>query len=409
MCHELAITRRRKRNMKKLFLLTCLIIASTGLLTAATSSELYTLVVPTELSILEVEGGAQGAPGSNVAWFELDTTNMTTSFDVGLSGTYLWFKQTETTLLNVFTDGGFTVDDNELDLNFSGNFSFKSYSLDLGPMKGFYAAGSTISLPFIKIPWNSAFRMWLEFSPYGEIGIGRYYNIFTIKRIQTIMDHLGLVPSEEAIRNVAKIMYKQYERLNLFTDDTSQNHISYYQDIASAMGIPDRAIDIVLTSESQRYKFEIQRYNSLIYGWEAKAKLTPTLRYNKDTTSSQITFLGTLSFIGDYGSFLIDDKLHLGAHGDISLKFGSTSTPQFWVVAGISEKVTYLPENYRMWVDSSLAVEYDTSKTTDKFTLDVDAMLRYMINPNFTVYGGAGYGTGSDTVSVFAGGNIRIW
>lgn len=396
--------------MKKLFLLTCLIIASTGLLTAATSSELYTLVVPTEYSRLDLRGASMAFPGADVIRVELDTNPPATRYSMGVYANYLWYKQRLDSILDTNVDGGFSIDQNNLYVRLDGEASYKNYSLDLGGMKGFYSVGSVLGNSSMTMPFAGTMRMYVDFDPYAEIGIGRYYNIYTIKRIQTIMKHLGVTPTEEMIRAVADIMYRENERLWLFNDDNSRNYVTYYQDIANAMGIPDKALDVSVLGHSQRYAFEVQRYNGLIHGWEAAARLTPGFVYNKDTSSSTFSFQGALNLYGEYGQFIVDDKLHLWADAGVRLGFETNSVDTFYVNLGTSATLRYLPESYRYWIEGMTRINYSTSKVvTSPFDLDIQAQLYYMINPNFATYAGISVEDVFDTIAVFAGGNIRIW
>lgn len=410
--------------MKKLFLLTCLIIASIGLLSAATSPELYTLVVPEEYSTLIVEGGARstpaGAPGTNVAWFELDTNNMTTDFELGISADYLMFRRTMDSLFEIdISTADVTMGANSLDFQIQGTATYKSYTLDFGAFKGFYGLGVFMNL------WNMSFSFTgapfaLEIEPValsGAIGIGRIHTVATIKRIMTMMDLLGLDANEETVRSVAEIMYKNDQYFNKFTDDFSQNRISYYQDLAAAMGVPDKALDLAMITFSQRFAFEVARYTNLKHGWEAIAQLTPMLYLDNVPPPMDTTFAGALILRGEYGGFLMDDKLHTGAQGGVELNYNpNNTTSQFKVIASAEGTVTWLPENYRLWANGTVNVQYDTGATTDNFSFGLTSRLNYLINPNFSVYGGLAYQTGSayawtqrNKLSVSAGGRIRIW
>ncbi|MEA5031577.1 MAG: hypothetical protein VB025_05485, partial [Sphaerochaeta sp.] len=274
---------------------------------------------------------------------------------------------------------------------------------------GFFAVGFPLDIS-ADIPFPGTPRFNILLSPYGEAGVGRLYSIYTLKRIETIMKYLGVTPTEANIRQVAEIMYQQNQRLLQFTDDFGDNYFNYFSDITAAMGVPEKVLDLAVLGYSQRYVFEMARYIGLQHGWEAAIRLTPGLRYNKDTTTTTTDFRGSLYLYGEYGGFLIEDMLHLGADAGVRLAYETDHTDKFYAIVGASAVVRYLPDNYRLWAEGIVNINYSTSTLlTDPFDLDIRAQLNYMINPNFTTYGGVSLLNTFKNLAVYAGGSIRIW
>jgi hypothetical protein len=63
-----------------------------------------------------------------------------------------------------------------------------------------------------------------------------------------------------------------------------------------------------------------------------------------------------------------------------------------------------------LWAEGKVNVNYSTSSTlANPFDLDIRADLNYMINPNFTTYGGVSLLNTFKNLAVYAGGKIRLW
>ncbi|HCG64694.1 MAG: hypothetical protein CVV48_15635 [Spirochaetae bacterium HGW-Spirochaetae-4] len=395
--------------MKRVVLAVCLIVAGIGLISAAASTGLYTLVIPEQFSTMEVQGGVGGVPGADVVRLELDTDPSDARFNIGADADYQWYRRTEDTTLNIDASGTLSFGNSLLSFDFDVDPSYKSYTLDLGSMKGFFTVGASFGLwGFVPFPGTSEIE--LDVFPYGEAGVGRLYSIYTLKRIETIMKYLGVTPTEENIRKVAQIMYQENQRLLEFNDDFSRNYFNYFSDIAAAMGIPDKVLDLAVLGNSQRYKFEMARYVGLQHGWEAAIRLTPGVSYDKGFSTTTTDFRGSLYLYGEYGGFLIEDMLHLGADAGVRLAYETDHTDKFYAILGASGTVRYLPDNYRLWAEGIVNINYSTSTLlANPFDLDIRAQLNYMINPNFTTYGGVSILNTFKNLAVYAGGSIRIW
>ena len=391
--------------MRRTVLVVLFVCGLMGTAVADPSAGLYTLVVPESYTSLYLSGSSSTTISSDdVVQFNVNFSTPSAGLFLGADASYDWYEQTDETTMSLPAFGSVNLTGTLFSLNLNASPFYRSYTLDFNSLLGFWGAGADITVnPVIRFAGGSTFSF--SFFPFAEAGVNRIHSIATLKRIETIMRHLGITPTTEMIRAVAEIMYTSTQRLNKFTDDYSENYHTYYQAIANAMGIPTRALDIVLINNSQEYLFDVQRYSGLRHGWEAAARFTPGMEY----AFSTFDFKGSLLLRGAYARFLMEDMLHLGADGHVRLAFETDSTPKFFVVTEVSATVTYLPEDFRWWAMGKLGLEVDSSRATDKFGLDLQAKLNYLINPNFTVYGGLLLATRSDRLSVFAGGQIRLW
>ncbi|HCJ94250.1 MAG TPA: hypothetical protein DHV69_03280, partial [Sphaerochaeta sp.] len=120
--------------MKRVVLAVCLIVAGIGLISAAASTGLYTLVIPEQFSTMEVQGGVGGVPGADVVRLELDTDPSDARFNIGADADYQWYRRTEDTTLNIDASGTLSFGNSLLSFDFDVDPSYKSYTLDLGSM-----------------------------------------------------------------------------------------------------------------------------------------------------------------------------------------------------------------------------------------------------------------------------------
>lgn len=391
--------------MKKLMIVTLVLLVCgvTGI-GAGELDPIYTLVVPQELTMLTVEGLFGG---TNVLQMDVDFSPSDFTFNVGAEADYAWYKQTKDTDLDIDALGSVYVGSNISGLDLNGSAQYRSHTLSLGGFPGFYFLGGSLVLN-PELPASGSATIDFEIEPYGGIGIGRVFSITTIKRIELIMRHLGLVPTREIVQQVAEIMYTSQPRLLAFGDDMSKNYVAYYQAIADAMGAPTRVLDIVYIDQSQRFSFEMARYLNLRYGWEASVRLAPSYLHNDNGFTTTDTFLMSLRVAGTYASFLMEDAMHAEANANVTLLYNSVASTAFSVNMGANGTVRYFPENPRWWATGSMGLNFNSANATDKFWLTLNAQMNYLINPNFTVYGGLGLNT-TTRLSVFAGGSIRLW
>ncbi|MCF7933764.1 MAG: hypothetical protein K9M84_04045 [Spirochaetia bacterium] len=357
------------------------------------TESVYDLVVPQSYSTLSVSGalGSLGnsSLGNNV--LEIDLSGGTTSFSIGGTGMYYYMHQDEDTFFEV--DAEATVFANTtsagIDLPINNLVRFKSYTLDLEGYPGFIAAGGdgTLNLRTTGIT--------TEIRPYIGVGVGREYSIDTILTAEVMMKHLGVEPTEERVRAAAEVMYTSAKIFSQYTDDRRENAIEYYTQLAAAMGIPDRVLDVIFITSSQIYDYEVARYTGFTKGWEAMVSLNPTFSYF--TTAS---FSGTIDIGASYGDFFLDQMLYAKAWATGSVGFNSGLT--YGLSADL--QAVYLPEDYRWWAEGHLELGVSNSSS---FSADVLGEGHYLLNPNFDIHAGAQIGTSG--LKIFAGGFYRIW
>lgn len=398
--------------MKKKILVIAVLIGIVCSLSASPSSNLYDLVVPEEYASLYL--GSLGGVRSTNNLLQLDLNfSPTTTFNLalGLDGEYLWYRQTQDSDLTIPAEASFEITDTWLLFFLATTPAYRTYTLDLEGLLGFWGVGTEITSFSSRIPFTGTPTIDAKFYPYGEFGIGRTYSLTNLKKIETIMERWGITPTEEMILQVAQIWYNKQQITTKFSDDYSKVHLEYYEAVAQALGAPDRVADLILLDKSQVYNFNIARYAKLRKGWYAALRLVPGLVNSTWAGTSTTNFDGALKILGEYSDFLVEDSIHLVTSGEITVGFDTGKAKKFYSQIEVVGTVTYLPENYRWWADGTLSFTFDT-RTTPKVSLDMNAQLNYLINPNFTVYGGTSLhlGAGStEKLSVFAGGRIRLW
>lgn len=401
--------------MRKRVVVLFLVLALGFSLFAGPSANLYDLVVPEEYTYLYL-GSLNWTTfprrsTNNLVELNFNFNPSSFSMALGMDGEYRWYRQTLDSDLNIPADAFIEITDTNFALYLDTNPSYRSYTLDLEGFPGFWGAGVEVFKFQTSVPFSGTSSVSAQLYPYGEIGIGRTYSINTLKKIEKIMQHMGVTPTEDGIRKVAEILYKEPQILNEFSNDTSEVYLRYFESIAEALGVPNRVPELILINYSQIYDFNVARYRQLRQGWYVAARLVPGLYKTFASTSAE--FDGKVKFLGEYGDFLIEDTLHLKANGDIVLGLDTGASPMFHSEVGVSGLVTYLPENYRWWANGTVSLNFDT-QNSPMVSFDLNARLNYLINPNFSVYGGASFYLGDTTVkteklSVFAGGQIRIW
>lgn len=394
--------------MKKIVLVTILLIGVVFGLSSDPSTNLYSIVVPEEYTSF-VLNGAFGSLGMTDDVLQIDVNFSPTrfGFGLGLNGTYEWYRQQTETDMSIPADITVRIRDNDFLFDVGASPYFTSYTLDIAGFPGFWGVGGDINFDVYSL-FSGTNSVDLSILPYGEVGIGRTHSIYTLKKIETIMRHLDVEPTEEMIHEVAKIMYRERELKNQYAEDYVDNHISYYSSIAQVLGRSSQVDKLILIDNSQHYTFTMRRYLGMRYGWKAGVRLTPGLVYAKAPTSpSTIDFNGSVKLFGEYGNFLIEDMLHLGAVGEMSLALETDSTPSFFTVFSTTGTVTYLPDTYRWWADGTVGLVVN-STNTPAVSLNLSAKMHYLIHANFIVHGGVALNTAT-RLRLFAGGQIRLW
>jgi len=387
--------------MKKVFVIFCVFVIGLTSISATGMENLYTLVVPQQFSTLSVQGGLGGTRAAEIA-IDLSAP-ISLNANVGASGTYVYENQGMDDFLRIDANANLRVGTTVfLRPTLNADAEYKSYSLDLGGMPGFFSAGGSFNFNAMTTTGGTNFGITLK--PFGGIGVGRSFSITTIRQIELIMKYLGITPTEANVRAAAEIMYTNQSHFAQYSDDNSKLWVEYYRALAQAMGAPDKVLDIIYIANSQAYAFERARYNNFRYGWEAEARLQPEIWVG----SGGSTFAIELLINGDYAGFTMENMLYYLLEGDFELIIDPSGAPIIAVVVDLEGRVSYLPKDFRWWANAGLNFRVDT-RETQIFNLSAFGSVNYMLNPNFTTYAGVALNNNFANISIFAGGNYRIW
>ncbi|MDT3357822.1 MAG: hypothetical protein LIR47_00600, partial [Spirochaetota bacterium] len=128
----------RKSVLAMLVLLLCLPILSAE--QNETQENLYTLVVPTYYDMLSVTGCFGGGTAARM---QIDLApSAAFNFDVGAGAAFDLFAQTNSTALSIDANlNSLFLGTSGIGLNVDADISYKSYTLQLGGMQGFYGFG----------------------------------------------------------------------------------------------------------------------------------------------------------------------------------------------------------------------------------------------------------------------------
>lgn len=369
-----------------------------------TQENLYTLVVPTYYDMLFVTGSFGSGTAARLQIDLAPTAAF--NFDVGAGANYDLFAQTVTTALSVDANlNNLFLGTSGIGLNVDADISYKSYTLQLGGMQGFYGFGVD--------PLEFDTSIELNFSPYASVGIGRIYDISRLKELQLMMRHLDIEPTAERLKQAAMVRYRRNEYLNRFTDYTTENHVAYYQHLADAFGASQKMLDLLFIDQAQAYQFEVGRYAGMQYGWELEARLRPTIDYRWYRLDPKTHFILNLDLMGRYAAFAMDEQLYYYARVLLSPGMLSDGSTSFIFTTNVLGQVRYLPPNVPWYVDGSLSIDFDTTQATRKFQLNLGGRFNYMIHPLFIAYAGLELAvndsfTTQSLLAFTAGGTIRL-
>ncbi len=385
--------------MKKVFLLYLILTASVFVHGISIEyKDLYGMVVPMSYDSLYLHGDAFGAT-DHVIRLNVPFDGGTTDFRMGISGQYELFTQSEIQNMHLDSSARLYFDLNSFSLRAAADTAeFKSYTLEIGEYPGFYFASASDS--YIDITNSPT----LDLSLSAGAGIGRLYLITPVLTAQLILKHLEVPPDRETVRLTAMNIIQRNQKLNPMTDNFAQLKLDYYQQRAENIGIPDRTAELILITESQEYRFELQRYSGLYYGWEIAAGLAvmPVLDLNPSNFDIRISPGIQAQFAG----FIQENLIHYHAAGSLTTGYDSFTADNFFIMLNAQGNFRYLPPDSRWWIDSfvSTNIGYEDGFV---FDLSLRGNIQYLINPNFTVYGGLGIDF--SRLLSYAGGSIRIW
>jgi len=389
--------------MKKRFLLLLILPLFVNSIFADEYNNLYDLIVPESFSSLTIDGGLGNVGGNssqlnyNDNILEMTIANGSFSLDVQADASYRLYNQTETTQLDIQTTGRVWVGPIQSGLFASLNADYTSYDLDIGGLSGFWYAGG-----YSNINANTTF-LTLNVSPKAAIGVGRVYTIYDVYRAKLMLEHLGVTPTPEKVEAVVAVFQKSNEILNQYSNDSTKAYKEYYQKLAEAMGIENRALDVLIIDiwNSQKYAFERARFVGMVNGWDAR--LGAEFQYEKNTGPS--TYRVKFGPEAQIGGFLMEDLFYFDADAGVKLDYILNGT--LAVNVNTMGRMVYLPDDYRMWAEAIVDIDY-LSQATTPFQFDIAGAFYYLINNNFKTYGGLRFDE-SLSFSLFAGGEIRIW
>ncbi len=364
-------------------------------------SKIYDLIVPESYTTLIVNGGLGNVGGNslqlNYSQNALEVSASTGSFDIDAkaNAVYQLYNQTSVDELDLNANGNFQFGTVQNRVFASANGSYSSFDLDISGMPGYWYAGGSanVTTTFSTLSFN--------LMPEAGIGVGRTYSISNVYRAKKMMEHLGVSPTVEKVEAVVSVFQKSGEIFNKFNDDSTSLYKDYYQQLADAMGISDRALDVLIldTWGSQRYDYERAKFIGMISGW------TGLISVNAEYNSSASSFSIDAVPRGAIGGFLMNDMLYYDANAQFRISYVLNSTASFNLSA--QGRAVYLPDDYRWWAEAIANLGYSIGATSP-FSFDLSAAGYYLINNNFRVYTGFRF---DDTpgLYLFAGGEIRLW
>ncbi|NQT59320.1 MAG: hypothetical protein HQ557_10100 [Bacteroidetes bacterium] len=357
---------------------------------------LYDMVVPLERDELAISGDLPDVLSVSLP------LGGTLVADIGVEADYYSLNQTQDSFLLFDVNAAFRIGTTQtsIALGTNRNTEYRLYGFEVSSLPGFLAAGGTGSIIFASTTGASTFQFAVD--PYIGVGVGRQYSIFNILRAELMMNYLGVVPTEAKVRAVTEVFTQAAVILNTYSDNDAELVTEYWSRLASAMGIPNRVLDIIAVSSSQEYAFELNRYAGLMSGMEAMLYLSLEPELNTNLTPP-FSIGGDVGMSGAINGVFINDVLYYEADGSIAAGFSSGS---FSALLALNGNLVYLPEDYHWWAEAGLNAGLNIGTTTN-FSVILTGDVYYMLNPNFTTYAEVSLSTSS--IGIKAGGAYRLW
>lgn len=387
-----------ENKMKKSVMCILIFCFVMGVVGAVGNEDLFDLVVPYGEGELSVAGSLFSTPagGGSDNVFELRIDTGASSFSLGGAADYYYAVQSLEDLLIVDVGGSLELSSSGAVFRSNSNqqIVYRQYGYEIGDMTGFLAAGGSYG-------GSLSSSSWFNVNPYAGIGIGRVHLIQPVIRAEIMMKHLGVEPTKQRIENVASLLIRSAAYQNKFSENRADEIENYWQEVASAMGLPGQGLKVLALASSQEYAFEVARYAGLVSGWEGLGYFKADI---EKTTSliSPWSFYAALAGTGTYSGFLTDMPIYYRADGTVEFGYGNST---FDATVNISGDVRYFPEAPEWWAEASLTTRYSL---VSGFYFKVLGEAYYMLNPNFTVNASVGLGGGVG-FTVSAGANYRIW
>ncbi len=394
-------------NRWKIALILILVIGIAGLY-AGPYDDIYTLNLPYQYQTLTVDG-ASATNGAHAFNLQLATSPVSFSMEAGLGAEWDYAQNNDTTFLWVNTAGTrVQVGDSGIGIRGMGNASYRSYGFQLEGFDAFLSASGagTVSMNLGFSPVSSTF--FTSLAPEVGFGVGRMYGIQNAREIINTMEYFNIPVTPEKVMEVATLDYLYNTEGNeVYTNDFNDIISGYWKERAAALGISDKVMELYLIGNSQTYAFERARWAGLSYGWTTYIEARPWFFYSSSSTTGP-EFNLDLALVGVYATLLNDDTLWVRGYADIVPGITTSGTSFFNFETNVSADARYFFADPRMWADGSVDITID-STAVKVFDLDVEAEFNYLINPNFTAFGGAQILNTFGTIAVYAGGEMRLF
>ncbi len=389
--------------MKKLLLILVVVSMLINPIFAGEYDSVYDYVAPEEFTFLTLDGGLWNVGGNSASLeyneniIEISTTNGSSSIDINLDGSYRYYKQSENAELNygAVADIRLGTVTNSLSLT-NGFINYTEYGLDVNGFDGFWSANGQF---IVNATTNS---ITFTLNPSAALGVGRVYSINSVYRAKLLMEHLGVEPTIEKVKACVKVFETTGEIFNKFTNNDSELTRDFYEQLASAMGIPERIEDVILLNawNSQEYAFQRARYANMVNGWDVRLAGYLNIEKNFGGTSIGVT-AGPEAQIG---GFLVEDRFYYEGDAQVYINYANSA---FTTTIDTEARAVYLPTDYSWWAEAILEVDYKPALVTP-LSFDLAGAGYYLINPNFRAYAGLRF-YGLDDIALFGGGEIRLW
>jgi|GEM_PF-687926 len=380
--------------------------------------DLYDMVVPMRYDSLSVSGTTQNllpwpffgdAHPDDAFFIGVPFDGGDAVFQIGLGAQYSYVDQQRNYTLMLNPQGNAFLGTEQMGLSINvPTITYRLYTLELGGYPGFYfVSGDGTSL---NISGDFSFDLPIQ----GGIGLGRMHEIFSIARAELLLNYFDVPAETETVRRTAEVLELKGARLNPMREDHAENYLSYYRELADAMGISDQADELFIIEQinaSQILRFESRRYEDLKHGWEITAGVMLNPSYNLGWPADEFHIDIGPRIGAHFAGFLAENLLHYDAEGTVHIGYDTDDT-NFYIGLETDFRLRYLPDNYRWWIDGEAGLDFGYYNTSFDVGFNLGAAGYYMFDPNFTVNAGTGIHispTTQNRFSLSAGGSIRLW
>lgn len=402
--------------MKKAIIIFIVVLSIPMTIFATSYQSLYSLDVPYRYQSLYLTGNFGGGEALNIS---INTTSaITFNADASINGNYSYVDHTDDIHFELSSAGTFLeFGSTGLKANAQGSANYKNYAFSIQSLPAYYIAAGNASV-FVNIPFSTATSFFsVMANPIVGVGIGKLHNIEPIKNIINTMEYFKIRPTEEMIEDVARIEYLSPQHFNTYSHNNAELWTSYHRELVSAYGLEDKIVEFINHINSQEYLFETQRWATLfsrfrsvdlMYGWEAYAQLRPKFFFRTAGVTNTVIFSIEIALGGMWATLLADESIYVNVSGELVPIIDVTGTKIFNFVGNIDAYLRYFFANPRMWVDSYVSLDFNLNRIPT-FILDLSGTFNYLIAPNFSAYGGVRVFNTFDSMSIVAGGNMRLF